>query len=225
MSDTPIRVLSVDDHAFLVEGLRTRLDIEDDIEFVGRLETAEGLVEEVRRTRADIVLLDIEMPGPDTFEALDDLRRRSPDTRAILLSAYLRDHYIDAAYQAGAWGYLLKSDSPEEVVNGIRNVSRGELAFSSRIRERSTPPPGRSSGKSRDDARPGGVRSKLGLLTTREQQILRMIAKGMSRIEIADEICRSPMTVDNHRKSIMKKLEINDRAELVRYAISEGLVV
>jgi DNA-binding NarL/FixJ family response regulator len=223
MSDTPIRVLSVDDHAFLVEGLRTRLDIEKDIELVGHLETAEGLVDEVRRTGADIVLIDIEMPGPDTFEALDDLRRRSPDTRAILLSAYLRDHYIDAAYQAGAWGYLLKSDSPEDVVDGIRNVFRGELAFSPRIRERSTPPPG--AGKGGTASRPGGVRSKLGLLTTREQQILRMIAKGMSRIEIADEICRSPMTVDNHRKSIMKKLEINDRAELVRYAISEGLVV
>ena len=112
--------------------------------------------------------------------------------------------------------------SPEE--RAAEHVSRGELAFSPRIRERSTPPPG-ASGRPGGASRPGGVRSKLGLLTNREQQILRMIAKGMSRIEIADEICRSPMTVDNHRKSIMKKLEINDRAELVRYAISEGLVV
>jgi len=225
----PIRVLSVDDHAFLVEGLRARLEVEKDMEIVGRLPTAENLLREVRATEADIVLLDIEMPGPDAFEAVDDMRRQAPVVRAIMLSAYVRDHYIDAAYRAGAWGYLLKSDPTDAVVEGIRSVARGELAFSPDVSRRTTAPgsrtgstPGSTPGSS-DPDRKRSI-SRLSLLTTREQQILRMMARGMSRTEIAEDLCRSPMTVDNHRKSIMKKLGINDRTELVRYAIAEGLV-
>ncbi|MHC4991361.1 MAG: response regulator transcription factor, partial [Planctomycetota bacterium] len=151
-----------------------------------------------------------------------------------LLSAYVRDRYLDAAYESGAWGYLSKSDSPDFVVEGIRSVARGELAFSREIEERSALArhgSGDAERRSAARAQPesgkpehGEARSRLDLLTRREQQILRMIARGMSRTGIATEISRSPMTVDNHRKSIMKKLGINDRAELVRYAIAEGIV-
>ncbi|MBT8486011.1 MAG: response regulator transcription factor [Phycisphaerales bacterium] len=212
----PIRVLTVDDHAFLVEGLQARLAIESDLEFVGRCPSADTLVETVRRTDANIVLLDIEMPGADPFEAIDDLRRQCPDTRVIMLSAYVRDHYIDAAYKAGAWGYLSKGDSSDDVVSGIRNVAAGQLAFSPQVQKRANAPTGRR------NTTPAS--SKLSLLTEREQQVLRMIARGMGRAEIAETLCRSPMTVDNHRKSIMKKLDIKDRVELARFAIAEGLV-
>lgn len=217
MSDAPIRILCVDDHAFVVEGLAARLEVESDLELVGRLESADDLVDEVIRTGADIVLLDLEMPGADPFQAIEELRRQRPNTRAIVLSAFVRDHYIDAAYRAGAWGYLSKSDAPETVIDGIRSVARGEAAHSPQVIERSRP-------AGRGEAPEPGTGSRLNLLTPREQQILRMIARGMSRTAIAEELCRSPMTVDNHRKSIMKKLGINDRAELVRYAIAEGLV-
>lgn len=218
MKKPAIRVMSVDDHAFLTDGLHARLDVEDDMALVGRLASAGGLVAEANRVRADVVLLDIEMPGPDPFEALAELRRLCPDVRAIMLSAYVRDHYIDAAYKAGAWGYLLKSDPSDAIVEGIRCVMRGKLAFSPDVERRSQPVPDR---QPRDRAQPV---SRLGLLTTREQQILRMMARGMSRTDIAAGLSRSPMTIDNHRKSIMKKLEIKDRTELVRYAIAEGLV-
>lgn len=218
MKKTPTRILSVDDHAFLIDGLQARIDVEDDMTLVGRLTSAEGLTAEVKRVQADVVLLDIEMPGPDSFEALDDLRRACPHARTIMLSAYVRDHYIDAAYKAGAWGYLLKSDPPDAIVEGVRAVTRGELAFSPDVERRAQP---MTRKHAPDREKPV---SRLGLLTTREQQILRMIAKGMSRTDIASELCRSPMTVDNHRKSIMKKLGINDRADLVRYAIAEGIV-
>ncbi len=200
------RVLCVDDHAFLVDGLRARLEIEPDMEFAGRLGTADDLVDHVRESRADVVLLDIEMPGADVFEAIHDLRRRCPEVKTILLSAHVRDQYLDSAFAAGSWGYLTKSDSPEEVLAGIRKVARGETAVSPLVMARR-----RMEG------------SKLALLTEREKQILRMIANGMSRKEIAQRLCRSPMTIDNHRKSILKKLEIRDRVDLVRYAIAEGL--
>lgn len=213
-----IRVLSVDDHAFLAEGLQARLGVEPDMELVGRRSDAADLVGAVRETEARIVLLDIEMPGPDPFEAVEDLRRQCPDARVVMLSAYVRDHYLDAAYAAGAWGYLCKSDPSDAVIDGIRRVAAGELAFSPQVLERA---PGR-------DGRGGSPRigegSKLAQLTSRERQILRMIARGMSRTEIAEALSRSPMTVDNHRKSIMKKLGINDRVELARFAIAEGLV-
>ena len=202
----PIRVLCVDDHAFLVAGLQARLDVEPGMEFAGHLENADNLVAQVRRAKADIVLIDIEMPGADVFEAIHDLRHRCPDVRAILLSAHVRDQYLDSAFSSGAWGYLTKGDSPDEVIDGIRRVALGESVVSADVMAR---------------RRPEG--SGLARLTAREKQILRMIANGLSRTAIAERLCRSPMTIDNHRKSILKKLGIHDRVELVRYAIAEGL--
>lgn len=218
MTQPPIRVLCVDDHAFLGEGLKARLDVEPDLEFVGYLSTAGNLAGHARRTRADVVLLDIEMPGEDAFEQMAELNRLSPHVRTILLSAHVRDHYIDAAYQAGAWGYISKSDSPDAVIDGIRKVHSGEPAFGAEVMARTQPAKPAVSGGSRTAA----AGSKRRLLTSREEQILRMIAGGMSRTTIAEVLCRSPMTIDNHRKSIMKKLGIHDRVELARYAIAEG---
>ncbi len=213
----PIRVLCVDDHTFLVDGLKIRLQVESDMEFVGRLQTANDLVAQVQRTQADIVLLDIDMPGADVFEAIDELRRRCPQVRSILLSAYLRDQYLDSAFACGAWGYLSKGDSPDAVIDGIRRVARGDTALSPELAARALRAPRKGDGPARVAS------SKIALLTVRERQILRMIANGMSRTAIAEQLCRSPMTIDNHRKSILKKLNIHDRVELVRYAIAEGL--
>ena len=215
MSNKPIRVLCVDDHAFLVEGLRTRIEVERDMEFVGRLPTVEQLADEVKRTGANVVLLDIDMPGPDVFDAIDQLRRTYPDVRCVLLSAHVRDQYLNAAYRAGAWGYLSKADAPEEVIEGIRKAVAGEYAFSKSVLARS---------RAMESKSAEAEGSRLNLLTDRELQVLRLIARGMSRKAIAEQLCRSPMTIDNHRKSIMRKLDLHDRAELVRYAIAEGLV-
>jgi len=214
----PIRVFCVDDHAFLIEGLQTRLGMARDMEFVGRLSNAEDLVSEVKRTRPDIVLLDIEMPGPDPFEAMEDLRRQCPNVRTIILSAYVRDHYIDSAVNAGAWGYLCKDDEPDAIIHAIRDVAGGAFVFGPNVM-------GRCNVKSKEPT--NGVRqpaSKIQSLTAREQQILRMIGKGMSRAEIAKTLHRSPKTVDAHRAAIMEKMDIHDRVELALYAVREGLV-
>ncbi len=210
MNQKPIRILCVDDHAFLVEGLQARFALEDDLEFVGSLPSAQYLVAQAKRLHPDIVLLDLEMPGPDPFEAADDLRRQCPDVRTIILSAYVRDHYITAATKAGAWGYFSKSEDAETIVDGIRKVARGEFAFSPKVQERCKPTRG---------ANPKRVvpSSKLDSLTPRESEVLRMIGKGSSRTEIARVFCRSPKTIDGHRESIMEKLDIHDRAELVRF--------
>lgn len=211
-----IRILCVDDHAFLVEGLIARFALESDFEIVGRLATAENLVDEVKRTAAQIVLLDIEMPGPDPFDAVTELRRRLEDVRVIMLSAYIRDHYIDAAYKAGAWGYFCKSDEMNALVEGIRKVARGEFALGAKVQQRVQPTRRRGAGTTTP-------RTKLDALTPRECEVLRLIGRGMSRGEIAKFLSRSPKTIDGHRELIMKKLDIHDRGELVRFAIREGL--
>lgn len=221
MTKTRIRILCVDDHAFLVEGLNARFELEDDLELVGRLPNADNLVSEVKRTKADIVMLDIEMPGPDPFESLAELKRHCEDTRTIMLSAYIKDHYIDAAYKAGAWGYFCKSDDTNEIIKGIRKVASGEFALGPKVQERCQP----MRGLRRDKGKAGSTpTSKLDLLTPRELEVLRMIGRGMTREAIAQTLSRSPKTIDGHRELIMKKLDIHDRGELVRFAIREGLV-
>ncbi|MHC5025224.1 MAG: response regulator [Planctomycetota bacterium] len=209
-----IRILCVDDHAFLIEGFRARIDVEPDLEVVGALERADRLQEVVEGLKPDIVLMDIEMPGADPFDSIDRLRKLHPEVRTILFSAFVRDAYLDAAYRAGAWGYLSKSAAPDEVIAGIRNVASGELAFTGDVLRKSNTPAGTR----------GLPTSRLSALSVRELQILRLIARGLTRTDIATQLSRSPMTIDNHRKSIMKKLGLSDRAELVRYAIAEGIV-
>jgi DNA-binding NarL/FixJ family response regulator len=218
MNNRTIRILCVDDHAFLVEGLNARFALERDFEIVGRLSSAENLAQEVKRTSAQIVLMDIEMPGPDPFDAMAELRRQNEDVRVIMLSAYIRDHYIEAAYKAGAWGYFSKGDEMNAIVAGIRKVADGDFALGPKVLERCQPHKGRAPGQ---DKTP---KTKLELLTAREQEVLRLIGRGMSRTEIAKTLSRSPKTIDGHRELIMKKLDIHDRAELVRFAIREGLV-
>ncbi len=216
--NAPIRVLCVDDHAFLAEGLKLKISLDPGMAWVGWLPDAKGLVQEVVQRRPDVVTLDIEMPGPDPFEALADISRRCPDARVLMLSAYVRDHYLDAAVEAGAWGYLSKGDDPDEIVSAIRRVARGEFVLSPSVEERCPVAAGRPGRRAEKPA------SRSQLLTAREQQVLRMIGRGLSRASIAKELFRSSKTIDAHQQSIMRKLQIHDRVDLVRYAIREGLV-
>ena len=213
------RILCVDDHDFLYEGLKARLSMEKDLEVIGRLPSADTLLPECRRQLPHIVLLDIEMPGTDPFEAAEDVRRQCPETRVIFLSAYVRDHSISAAYKAGAWGYFSKSDDAADIVAGIRRVVKGEFVLGPKVQDRAKPTAARP--RSGDIVPP---KTKLDLLSQREQEVLRMIGRGMTRADIARSLCRSAKTIDGHREKIMKKLDIHDRAELVRFAIREGLV-
>lgn len=211
--------MCVDDHAFLIEGLRSRIALEANMVFVGSLRTLEGLHAEVAALDPDILLVDVEIPGPDVFQVISDLRRTRPALHIVVLSAHVRDRYIDSAIAGGARGYLAKSEDPGVIIDGLRRVARGEFAFSPEVAKRVYE--GRSHPNERGTPLPS---SRLGMLTTREQQILKMIGQGQSRTEIAHVIHRSPKTVDAHRASIMEKLGIHDRVELARYAIREGLV-
>lgn len=222
-----IRVLCVDDHAVLVEGLKARFAIDGMIEVVGQLETAARLVEEVRRLHPDAVVLDIEMPGPDAFEMADRLKRAFPDVRVIVLSAHVRDAYISASFAAGVSAYFSKSDLLADIVRGIYEVMRSRpdsFLLGPRVRERCRPVTvaGRDRGRMAV-MQTGAPMTLLASLTHREGEILRLIGKGLSRSQIAAQLCRSAKTVDAHQARMMKKLGIPARADLIRFAIREGL--
>jgi NarL family two-component system response regulator LiaR len=226
---TKTRVLVVDDHGFVREGLRARLALEPDLEWVGSLESAQGLLPQVEATTPGVILLDIDMPGSDTFAAMEELRVRFPGVKVLMLSAHIRDTYIDAAVKAGAWGYMAKSDSTDSIIDGIRKVARGEFAFGADAMQRSRPAKVRRNGirgrtgPSRPAAQFPVPTSRLGSLTERELEILRLMGKGLQRTEIAETIERSAKTVDAHRTSLMQKLDIHDTLGLTRFAIREGL--
>jgi DNA-binding NarL/FixJ family response regulator len=220
-----IRILCVDDHAVLVEGLRAQFAIEGGIHIVGRLPSAEKLLEETARLRPDVVLLDIEMPGPDVFEMADRLRHMHPGVRFLFLSAHVRDGYLAAAYECGAWGYFAKSDELEHIVAGIHEVARsaaGTFVMGPKVREHCRPVQNSPAVGRRTSGTAAGPATPLSSLSPREVEVLRLIGKGLSRTKIASELSRSAKTVDGHQERIMKKLGVSSRADLMRFAIREG---
>ena len=215
-SNGPIRVLCVDDHEFIAEGLAARIASERDLEYVGRIATANNLTAELTRLRPQVVLLDLEMPGDPPLEAMVEALRHHPETRFLVLSAQLRDVNIAGALQRGAAGCFSKSDTPAAIFAGVRRVANGAQAFGEGVAERL------ESMKSSKDGTAGSTR--LDTLSPREIEVLRLVGRGMSRADIARSLVRSLKTIDAHHTSIMRKLDIHDRAELTRYAIREGLV-
>jgi DNA-binding NarL/FixJ family response regulator len=227
-----IRVLCVDDHVLLIEGLKARFSVDGGIAVVGQLETAAKLVEEVERLHPDVVILDIEMPEPDAFEMTDRLKRKHPEVKVFVLSAHIRDAYISASFRSGVCAYFSKSDELNDIVQGIYQVARGKaesFLLGPKVKERCRPLTIKSPQTSVSNA--PDPRGQLGAipvtlmdsLTHREEEILRLIGKGLSRTQIASQLCRSAKTIDAHQGRMMRKLGINARADLVRLAIREGL--
>jgi DNA-binding NarL/FixJ family response regulator len=218
-----VRVVCVDDHEVLVEGLKAQFAIDGSVRCVASLGSADELIDTVQAVRPDVVVLDIEMPGADVFETADRLHHLHPEVRFVFLS----DGFLAAAYRCGASGYFAKGDDIAEIVEGLRRIARcaeGTFIMGSKVRARCQPPRARST---RSGVQPAAgskpPTTLLESLTQREIEVLRLIGKGMSRGEIGEELSRSPKTIDGHQERIMKKLQVETRAELMRFAIREGL--
>jgi DNA-binding NarL/FixJ family response regulator len=229
-SKAPVRVLCIDDHVVLVEGLKAQFGIDGQLRCVASLESAEHAIDAVAEHRPDVVVFDIEMPGPDVFEVADRLHHLHPEVRFVFLSAHIRDGFLASAYRCGGSGYFAKGDDLEEIVEGLKRVARcaeGTFVMGSKVRARCQPPKVRVSRQgpvgARQAVQSGPPTTLLDLLTQRELEVLRLIGKGLSRGEIGEELARSPKTVDGHQERIMKKLRVETRAELMRFAIREGL--
>lgn len=211
-----ITVVLADDHALVRSTLAARLAQEPNINVVAEVPTAHEGTAAALRLLPDVVLMDIDMPGQCCFEAARNIHARCPDTRVIFLSAFFHDRYIEQALAAQAVGYLTKSEPPEKVIAAVQAAAAGEVCFSPEILERIVID---ATGPKLN--RP--LQSRSSLLTARELEILRQIARGLAKKEIAAMLHISVKTVENHTHSLMTKLAIHDRVHLARFAIREGL--
>lgn len=211
-----IRVLLVDDHALVRESLGSWLDNAPDIAVVGTADNSAAGIDQVRAHQPDVVLLDIDMSGSLSFEAARRMREDCPQTRIVFLSAYVHDHYINEALAIGASGYMTKGEPASEVLRAVRQVVGGTAFFSPDVEARIV-----FDGQRMRLART--PRARVATLSSRELEILRFIAQGLSKKEIAAQAHLSERTVNRHCSNLMDKLAIHDRVELARFAIREGL--
>lgn len=213
---TAISILLVDDHALLRETLRDRLSREQGFLIVATANNASDAIRLAREHVPQVVVMDIDMPGQSCFDAAKTIKRGSPETQVLFLSAFFHDRYIESALAAQASGYITKDEPPEVIVRAIRHAAAEVAYFSPRVQERLVVD---EKGVHLADAN----KSRGSLLTQRELEVLRYIARGLPKKEIAQIMHVSVKTVSRHTENLMEKLDIHDRVELARYAIREGL--
>ncbi len=208
-----IRVLIVDDHAVVRSGLRRVLDAEPDIETVAEAADADRAVFEAIEHKPDVVLLDVTMPGKSGIEGIPALLQAAPEVRVLMLSMQDDPHYLREAFEAGARGYVLKEAADTEVVDAIRAVAAGERYVHPSLGARLVQAESEERRRAEEDP-----------LSDREREVLRLLALGHTNQEIAKMLYISVRTAETHRAHIMQKLRLSSRAELVRYALTEGLL-
>jgi two-component system, NarL family, response regulator NreC len=216
-----IRVLLTDDHMLFRQGIRTLLEAEPDIEVVGEAADAAQAVAMARQVRPDVVLMDIGMNGMSSFEATRQIRKERPETRVVFLSMYDDDEYLAECLEMGADGYLLKESPADQLITAVREVYRGGSYLSGRLLTRLVAD-FRTHG--RDALHDGLCRTRIGNLTKREHEILKMLAEGKSVKEIATSFELSVKTVEAHKFNLMRKLDIHNKAQLVQYAIRKKII-
>ena len=207
-----IRVLIADDHAVVRQGLRTYLELQDDVEVVAEAADGEAAVEAAARLAPDVVLLDLAMPRLDGVAALRVLRERAPAARVIVLTSFGEDERLFNALRAGAAGFLLKDTEPAELVRAIRTAHAGQAPLSPAVATRVV-----------EQLADGGRPRALDALTPRELDVLRLIARGRSNKRIALELGVAEKTVKTHVGHVLAKLDLSDRTQAALYAAREGL--
>ena len=208
----------MDDHTVVREGLRMVLEVEKDIRVVAEARNGREAVKLVNTHRPDVVVMDIAMPLLNGFEAARQMLKISPGTKILILSAHEDDEYVDRMIAIGAAGYLIKQSSAENLSQAIREIKKGNMYFSAdiakRLEKKNRPLLGRN----------GVLKKKNSALSSREAEVLQLIAEGKANKEMASELEISIKTVEKHRQQIMEKLDIHDTAGLTRYAISTGMI-
>ena len=211
MLSRKIRVLLADDHRILRQGVRMLIDSQKDMEVVGEAKTGREAVEEARRLKPDVVVMDVSMPELNGIEGTRHICDEMKHTRVLALSMHKDAVYVREILRAGARGYLLKDSEDDDLVRAIRCVQRGEAFLSPAISDAVL-----------SDYRKH-VSNPVDLLTSREREILTMVADGKTNKEIANALNLSVYTVESHRGSVMEKLNLHNAGDIVRFALRNGL--
>ena len=209
-----IRVLVVDDHAIMRDGIRALLDIYDEVEIVGEASEGKEAIEKTRELLPDVIVMDIAMPGMDGLEATRRITKKNPKVKVLVLTQYDNKEYILSTIKAGAAGYVPKRAVSSELISAIRAVYRGESFLY----------PSAAAALIEDYLRQAEGEEPYDRLTPREREILKLIAEGHTSREIAEMLFISLKTVLGHRTRIMEKLDLHNRTELIKYAMRKGLV-
>ena len=207
------RVVLVDDHAVVRAGLRRVLEAEPDIEVVGEAGTARDAILETRAAKPDVILLDVVMPDESGIDALPKLQKEAPAAKVLVLSMQDDPRYVREAFAAGASGYVLKEAADSEVVAAVREVAAGNRYLHPALGARLI--------SAEEEER---AATEADPLSDREREVLRLLALGHTNQEIAQMLYISVRTAETHRSHIMQKLRLKTRAELVRYALANGLL-
>lgn len=213
------RIVIVDDHPLYREGLKALIGRSDRFSVVGEAGSAVEAFDLARQVDPDIMLVDISMPGKSGIQFIREFREVMPSVRFIVVSMHANADYIVEAFQAGAAGYMVKDSASDGLLRGLRTVAAGEVfldsALSGEVVEKLLKV------RSSED---GSVPDPYQSLTSREQEVMRLLAEGLMTREVADRLYISPKTVENHRANLMKKLSLSTTIELVRYAARLGLI-
>jgi two-component system response regulator NreC len=210
---TKIRVVIADDHTILREGLRKLLSEEGDIEVVGEAADGHDAIRKTEELKPDVVILDLAMPGLNGIAAAKKLRGAAPSAKILILTVHQEEEYVYETLRAGASGYVLKDAAAPDLISAIRKASKGEVYLSPEVSRLVVKEEGRTE-----------IKTVSQELTNREREICKLLAEGHTVPEIATMIGISRKTVDVHKTRLMKKLDIHNRAELVKYAIQNKLV-
>lgn len=214
MTDTDtIHILIADDHAVVREGLRTLINAKRGMELVGEAEDGVEAIAKARSLNPDVILLDIMMPRKTGIEAISEIKQENPDARILVLTSFDDDENVFSAIKAGALGYLLKDSSPQQLIDAIHDVHRGLSSLHPSIATKVI----------RELNRPSKLPPTEHPLTRRELETVRLIARGLSNQEIAEELTISEWTVRTHVRNIMGKLHLANRTQAALYALREGL--
>jgi len=209
-----IKVLLVDDHAIMRDGIRAILSLHDDIDIVGEASEGQEAIEKTRELSPDVVIMDVAMPDMDGIEATRRIRKESPNVKVIMLTQYDNKEYVLSAIKAGAAGYVPKRALGSELVSAVRAVNRGESFLY----------PSAAAALIDDYRRQASTADPYEQLTPREREILKLIAEGHTSREIAENLFISLKTVTGHRAKIMEKLGLRNRTELFKFAVRKGLL-
>ncbi len=211
------RIVIAEDHTILREGLRALLSSSPDLEIVGEARDGQEAVRSVEKVKPHMILMDLSMPRMNGMDAIREIKKKSPETKILILTVHKTDEYIQAALEAGANGYVLKDSSHTELSLAIQNVLDGRYFISPEIS-------GKIIGAYLQGKKPIRPTTSWDTLTQREKGILKLIAEGYKNKEIADFLCISVKTVEKHRANLMQKLDLHNISDLTALAMEKGLI-